>query len=468
MPLLLGLVVIVLAVYAIARRVDVRLALFLAALALGALAGNLTSILRAFLVTFADEKFVVPICCAMGFAHVLRHTGCDQHLVRTLTQPLQKVNFLLIPGAVLVGFLVNVPIISQASTAVTVGSVLIPLLLAARLSPVTVGAALLLGASVGGELLNPGAPEMRTIAEKTQEAADDLGVTVTAPAGQDCVRHNLPLALVQLTVATLAFWVISLRAEARTKQEPQPQPKEAEPAEPAFCINYFKAMVPLVPLVLLFLTSGAFKLLDVPQEWLVAAPRKSEGQPDPADQAARFESRLIGAAMLLGAAVAALTAWRRSSEVARAFCEGAGYAFANIITVIVAASCFGEGVKQIGLAALTQEVLRIAPGLLLPLAGLLPFAFALLSGSGMASTQSLFGFFAAPALLQHADPAHVGGVVSLAAAAGRTMSPVAAVVLLTATLTKTNPVDLVRRVSVPLLLGVTAMVVAAMVLGGGR
>src|SRR6516162_4463024 len=104
MLLLLGLLIIAATVYAILRRVDVRLALILAALALAVLAsdpvGSLgaffstgdadallrlcrgpMSIVRTFLTTLTDEKFVVPICCAMGFAHVLRHTGCDQHLV---------------------------------------------------------------------------------------------------------------------------------------------------------------------------------------------------------------------------------------------------------------------------------------------------------------------------------------------------------------------------------------------------
>src|SRR5262245_6093488 len=163
MTLLLGLLVIAAAVYAIVRQVDVRLVLLLAALALGVVAGQPQQIVQKCLGTFVDEQFVVPICTAMGFAYVLRFTTCDQHLVHLLVRPLQRVRWLLIPGAVLVCFFVNVPIVSQTSTAVTVGAVMIPLLLAARISPVTVGAALLLGASIGGELLNPGAPELRTV-----------------------------------------------------------------------------------------------------------------------------------------------------------------------------------------------------------------------------------------------------------------------------------------------------------------
>jgi DcuC family C4-dicarboxylate transporter len=97
------------------------------------------------------------------------------------------------------------------------------------------------------------------------------------------------------------------------------------------------------------------------------------------------------------------------------------------------------------------------------MAGILPLGFAVLCGSGMAATQSLFSFFAGPALQADMDPLHVGAVVSLAAAAGRTMSPVAAVVLMSAELTQTEPFQLARRVAVPLLASVAAIIVAAMI-----
>src|SRR5438552_1665050 len=165
MKLILGAGVIVVTVYAVFRRVDVRLVLVIGGLALGALAQQPQVIVQKFLVTLAAENFVVPICTAMGFAHVLRLTQCDQHLVQLLIKPLRRGRVLLVPGAVLVGFLVNIPVISQTSTAVAIGSVLIPLMLAANISPVTAGAALLLGSSIGGELMNPGAPEIGTVSK---------------------------------------------------------------------------------------------------------------------------------------------------------------------------------------------------------------------------------------------------------------------------------------------------------------
>src|SRR4051794_11079759 len=183
-----GCLVIALAVVAIARRVEVRLVLILSGLALSLIAGDPWLVVRAFLAGLTDEKFLLPLGTCMGFAYVLRHTGCDQHLVHLLLRPLQRVRFLLVPGVVVVAAIVNGPIISQSSTAGPVGSVMVPVLRAARLSATTIAAALALGASIGGELLNPGAPELRTI------------TAATGAASADCVARVWPLLLVHLGV----------------------------------------------------------------------------------------------------------------------------------------------------------------------------------------------------------------------------------------------------------------------------
>src|SRR6478736_5868958 len=158
-----ALIVVGGAIVLIVRGWDVRLVLLSAALVIGAAAGDLPRVPRQFLATFSNEKFVVPICSAMGFAYVLRNTGCERHLVLVLVKPLRYVRWLLVPGVILVGFVVNIPVISQTSTAVCIGPVVVPLMRAAGYSTPTIGACLLLGASVGGELLNPGAPELLTV-----------------------------------------------------------------------------------------------------------------------------------------------------------------------------------------------------------------------------------------------------------------------------------------------------------------
>ncbi len=133
-----------------------------------------------------------------------------------------------------------------------------------------------------------------------------------------------------------------------------------------------------------------------------------------------------------------------------------------IIALIVAASCFGKGIEVIRLAEVLGTAIEKYPNALLPTAGALPMSFAFLNGSGMATSQSLFRFFVPPAELVGVAPAHVGAVISIAAAAGRTMSPVAAVVLMCAEMSKTSQFDLVKRVAIPMMVGVSVVVITAM------
>ncbi len=458
MTLFVGIGVIVLAIFVVVRGVDVRLVLLLAALALGCLAGHPEVILQKILTTLVNEQFAIPIGCCLGFVYVLRQTGCDEHLVHLLVRPIQRVRPLLIPGTVLIGALVNVPVISQTSTAALVGTVLVPLLRAAQISPVTLGSALLLGSSIGGEILNPGAPEVRTVSQ-----ASEVALTPNS-----WVARALPLLAVELTVATSVFWLLSLRAESHLRRDRPGAEKEAHSDsgnsdKDTFRINPLKAVIPFVPITLLFLTAlpEPFRLFHVPEKWLVDV---QQFQGNPSQLRSSFDCRLIGSAMLIGVAAAALTDRRQIHRTAITFFEGVGFAFAQIISLIVAASCFGEGVKLIGLAELLGRALETWPSLLVPAAIVLPMSFATVCGSGMATTQSLFGFFVEPARYLQYDLLRLGALISFASAAGRTMSPVAAVTLMCASLAEVNPIQLVRRVVIPLLAGLLALLAAGLLL----
>jgi C4-dicarboxylate transporter, DcuC family len=435
---LLAIVIVGLAVYTVARGFDVRLVLLVAAFLLALLRGNPEPIVAKFLSTFTDEQYIIPICTALGFAYVLRLTECDLHLVRLLVKPLRSARVFLVPGVVLAGFLVNVPIISQTSTAVCLGAVVVPLMRSARMSDLTIGACIVLGASIGGELLNPGAPELNTVAQQLKVPPDEI-----VPAVQRIV-------FVHLAITTLLFWFVCWRADRKT----MPTTVIAEPA-PVGRINVFRALVPLIPLAILYLQGKPFHLFDVPDRWLFVTV--VEGKRDP-----RYSTRLIGLAMLIGVLVAALSRPGQIKQVPKAFFDGAGYAFAEVISIIVVASCFGKAIELTGLAALIGRAIGLVPELMTPMSGLVPLAFALLSGSGMAATQSLYGAFVAPAEALGIDPKDVGAMVSLGAAAGRTMSPVAAVALMSAKLTGTNSFRLARRVAGPLLISLIAVIVLRM------
>ncbi len=471
----LAVFVVIAAIVLVVKGWDVRLVLLVAALIIATAAGDVPLVLREFLATFSNEKFVIPICTAMGFAYVLKHTGCERHLVLLLVKPLRHVRGLLIPGVIGVGFLVNIPLVSQTSTAVCLGAVVVPLMRAAGYSMATIGACLLLGASVGGELLNPGAPELLTVFKET-------GVPTTVQAG----KYLPPLVFTQLVVSGLVFWALSVWWERSAKAEPlppAPSPKkgggereegspseaasasEPSPSPPPFLgegaggrgsseperINLLKALVPLVPLVLLFAAAPPFNFITIPDSWVIA--KQPDGSRNPA-----YSSRLIGLAMMIGVLVAAVVTPNKARDCVKEFFSGAGYGFANIVSLIVIATCFGKAIEAAGLAKALGSLIAQVPDLMQPLAALVPLAFAAVCGSGMASTQSLYGFFHGPAVALGLDPVAIGSMVSLGSATGRTMSPVAAVTLMCAMLTGTNPFTLAKRVAVPLLVGITVVI----------
>ncbi len=470
-----ALLVVVAAIVLVVRGWDVRLVLLVAALIIAAMSGDVSRVPREFLATFSNEKFVVPICTAMGFAYVMRHTGCDRHLVLLLVKPLRRVRWLLVPGVIAVGFLVNIPVISQTSTAVCIGPVVVPLMRAAGYSMPTIGACLLLGASVGGELLNPGAPELITV------FAANPNHPRSSPTDQ-AHEYLPPLVFTQLAVSMGVFWALSMWWERNSLPSPRasrgegggvsppgegkathdnPSPPTPLPAEPGRGekveperINLLKALVPLVPLGLLFAAGPPLHLIDIPDAWVILP---KDGKRDPA-----YNTRLIGLAMLVGVIVAAAVTPSKSRDCVKQFFEGAGYGFTHIISLIVVANCFGKAIEAAGLAEALGRLIAEMPNLMQPLAAFVPLAFAAVSGSGMASTQSLYGFFKGPADALGLDPVSVGALVSLGAAAGRTMSPVAAVTLMCATLTGSNPFALAKRVAIPLLVGMVVVVILRM------
>jgi C4-dicarboxylate transporter, DcuC family len=185
-------VVIAGTVYLMVRRVEVRLVLFGAGFLMSALALKPLAVFDTL-----REPWVAPICAAMGFASIMSATGCDKHLVHLLLAPLCRVRWLVIPGGILAAHVVNMAVPSQTSTAAALGPILMPLLLAGGNSPEVAGAALILGASFGGDLLNPGAQDVQAMAGVAGLSAPALSARV------------IPASIAGAAVTAIAFALIN-------------------------------------------------------------------------------------------------------------------------------------------------------------------------------------------------------------------------------------------------------------------
>lgn len=416
----LSLIVVAAAVYFMVRRYEVRLVLLASGLLLGLIAGRPLLLFD----TFARAMvagMVGPICAAMGFAAVVSATGCDKHLVHLLLMPIRRLRPLMLPGGVLVAYLVNMAVSSQTSTAAAIGPILVPLLLAAGFSKEVSGAALLLGASYGGDLLNPGAQDVVAIASVAQVPAPQLSARV------------IPASVAGAFTAALAFALLNRLGEASPEAAATPQAEE-------FRVSLLHAVVPMVPIALLLLAYGGFG----PLAFVIATPPGDEWKP--------FAGSLpIVRAMLIGVVLALGVAHRDIQRLTRTMFTGIGEAYGTIISLTITAQCFGAGVAAVGLSAKLLEMAR-ALGFLALLAAGFPWALALLSGSGSGPILTFAQTFL-PGLGPGDDSVRLAALACFGGAFGRTMSPVAAVVVYCSGLVAVSPIALIRRLAPAIVAG---------------
>lgn len=418
--LLLAATIVGLAVWWIARRRDTRLVLLGAGLALAIVGGRPLAVVDTFGRSMV-AAMVAPICAAMGFAAVLKATECDRHLVRLLTAPLRRARWALVPGGIGAAYLVNLAVPSQSSVAAMLGPILLPLLLAAGLRPAAAGAALVLGASFGGDLLSPAAQDIQALAGLTGVDAIALSARV------------IPAGLAGLPVAALVFCLRRRPGPVAPVGENTPMPDD--PAQPAEPIDFVRAVVPLVPVALLLLAHGGWG----PLGWLVRVDDMA-GRPDLAAALPPVRVLLIGVVL----AAAADRGRRGLRDVSASLFEGMGAAYRDIISLTIAAQCFGAGVIASGLGDALVEAFGATGWGARSMSVVLPWGLATLSGSGSGPVLAFARACLAP-LGDRPGLAQLAALTCLSAGFGRTTSPVSAVVVCGSGLVGVSPSELVRE-----------------------
>ena len=133
-----------------------------------------------------------------------------------------------------------------------------------------------------------------------------------------------------------------------------------------------------------------------------------------------------------------------------------------MISLIVTASTFAEGVRLSGLIELTVQALAGWPMVTTAAATVVPWSLGVVCGSGIAPAVAIMEFFVPAAGGLGLDPVRLGAMAALGAHFGRTMSPAAAVVAMSSRLAGAPPSELLRRVAVPLLFGMVVMIVVSL------
>jgi DcuC family C4-dicarboxylate transporter len=360
----------------------------------------------------------------MGYAWVLRATGCDQAMVRLLLAPARGIRWLLIPVGCVVGFVTNVAITSQTATAAAVGPILVPLMLAAGFPPIIAAATLVLGCSGGGSLLNPGDADLVAIHESSR-----------APMHAALQAMFPPLAAGFATAVTVfAAWSWRRRDSGASSATQEKKPPEL-----------LKALLPPLPILLIFLMLPGVFFPPLP-------PPFEEGLP-------------VSHAMIAGTMIVLLVHRRDFSQQVRSFFEGMGYAYVHVISLIITSSCFIAGLTVTGM---TDRLVQVVSGTGVGgkvAAGFFPGLLAVISGTGIGPSVA-FAKAVLPPLSGNLPLAlDLGSLAAIAASFGRTMSPVAAVVIFSATLTGVSTWQLMRRVAPVLVIGYAAVLAVVIARG---
>ncbi|MDT8900746.1 C4-dicarboxylate transporter DcuC [Anaeroselena agilis] len=408
----LGGLIVILTFVAIIKRYETRMVLFLSGVLMALLSQQPWAAFAAFQKAMVNGGLVPVISTVMGFAFVMKYTKCDAHLVHLLAAPLTKARAVLIPGAVLVTFLINIALPSAAGCAAAVGAILIPTLMGAGVHPAIAASAVLAG--TWGSAFNPGNMHNPYIA-KLANISDPMvvigGHTTAALAGM-------------VVVAVVLTAVAMLRKEDRGYEGAA----LAVGGVDDFKVNIVKAIVPVVPLLMLVAGSLGKLVPSVPAFKLIHAFTVPEAM-------------IIG--VFLGFLVNLRTA--TSQDTSKQFFAGMGEAYASVIGIIIGAAVFNEGMKLIGLTGALIDFMKHSESIAKIAATFGPFIVAVLSGSGDAATLAFNGAITPHAKQFGFDILPMGSTAFLTGALGRSMSPVAGAAIVCAGLAGINPMEITRR-----------------------
>ncbi len=416
MFLIIGAIVVLAVIYLLLKRHESRMVLIAAGILMCIVAGKPMASLDAFAKSMTNAGLITSVCSCMGFAWCMKYTGCDKHLVVAIGKVLKRMGFLLIPGATLATFVVNIAIPSAAGCSAAVGVIFIPIMMSAGIHPAMAAAAVKSGTY--GSMLNPGLVHNAVIAKLA-------GVQIT-----DVIANHTMATVVGVLIAAAVLTVIAVVL----KENKGYVPADGVVAEDEdFSINPLYAIMPLIPVIILLL--GSTKVV----------PALKMGVPH---------------AMVIGAILSLAVTRKNPVELTKQFFNGMGDAYANIIGIIISVGVFVAGLNALGLIKALIAWMLNSTGIVKFAATFGPFLLALISGSGDAATVAFNEAVTPHAAEFGIATMNMGSIAALGGTLGRTISPIAGATIICAGIAGVDPMEVCKRNA----LGIVCALIAGMVL----
>lgn len=378
----------------------------------------------------------IVIMILFGYSGYMNAIGANQMAVNFLVKPLMKIKrkSLFVPVVFLIGNLMSLVVPSASSLAIILMSILYPMLASMGISSLTAAGVIAMTATIMPTPL--GADNVI--------AANTLGYDVL-----NYVVWNAKISLPSLLIIAVAqyFWqkycdkkegeaaYVSLNEEGLSKQKEFDVPK-------------FYAILPILPLLLIVGVgiAGMF-IKGITMDIFVLT----------------FISFFI--AVLVE--TLRLKSFKKVQDTAVEMFKGMGQGFSQVVMLVVGGSLFTSAIQTLGIidSIMASVEASSSAGIVTTLifSGATTL-FGILSGGGLAM------FYAVIELIPGiAEKAGIDGILislpmQMIANLTRTISPVAAVVMIVASTVGVRPIRILKRTSVPTIIGIISVIVLSILL----
>lgn len=378
----------------------------------------------------------IVIMILFGYSGYMNAIGANQMAVNFLVKPLMKIKrkSLFVPVVFLIGNLMSLVVPSASSLAIILMSILYPMLASMGISSLTAAGVIAMTATIMPTPL--GADNVI--------AANTLGYDVL-----NYVVWNTKISMPSLLIIAVAqyFWqkycdkkegeaaYVSLNEEGLSKQKEFDVPK-------------FYAILPILPLLLIVGVgiAGMFVkgiTMDI------------------------FVLTFISFFIAVLVETLRLKSFKKVQDTAVEMFKGMGQGFSQVVMLVVGGSLFTSAIQTLGIidSIMASVEASSSAGIVTTLifSGATTL-FGILSGGGLAM------FYAVIELIPGiAEKAGIDGILislpmQMIANLTRTISPVAAVVMIVASTVGVSPIRILKRTSVPTIIGIISVIVLSILL----
>lgn len=373
----------------------------------------------------------LTIMTLFGFSSYMNLIGANEVTVDVMTKPLGKIKskYVLIPVIFLLGNLLSLVVPSASSLAVLLMATLYPVLTKVGVTPLAAGAVIATTATIMPTPL--GADNVL--------AAETFGMNI-----MDYVIAHAKVSIPTLLIMALAHYFWQRYLDKKENEDIKIDESKLAKLNKELPPKYY-AILPILPLILVLFFNLGMKDVNI---GLVSIT---------------FISLIIAVIVEL---IRKRDAVKVTGDI-NEFFKGMGSGLSMVVTLLVAASLLVDGLKALGIVDMITNSVQNLQGagtiLMLAFSGI-TFLIGLISGGGLSVFYASVGMIPSLAAAVNVSGTMIALPMQMIANLVRSISPVAACIIVVCSITGTSPMKIVKRTSVPIMVGVLAVLVLSVIL----